>query len=79
MESKWKSKSIAMAISSRLPCVLDQVAHTMPCGGDRRGSEVIWTKDAELEEGAKPRRKHIVSSGQGVGHKIRSVKHGERM
>jgi hypothetical protein len=37
------------------------------------------TKDAELEEGAKPRRKHIVSSGQGVGHKIRSVKHGERM
>jgi hypothetical protein len=41
------------------------------------------TKDAELaeelQEGAKPRRKHIVSSGQGVGHKIRSVKHGERM
>jgi hypothetical protein len=63
-----------MAVSSRKQCVFDDVATAMPCGGDRPGSEVIWTKDAELEEGAKPQRKTIVSSGHGAQHKISIVK-----
>jgi hypothetical protein len=42
----------------------------MSCGGDRPGSNVLWRDDAELEEGAKPRRKHIASNEQRAGHKI---------